>query len=223
MSGKVAILHTSLVFVNVEPMVTDLFDEILPDTEVIHFIDSDVLSTVMEEEKISEASTNRMVYMAQAAEESGADVIFSACSSLGPTMEAAQKSVKVPIVRIDDGMAREAAECASQIGVLATVPTTLEPTAELIEQKAADLDKEISIVRKLSEGAFDILMDGDQQRHDQMVSESAEELAAEAEIIVLAQASMARMAPRLAEETGLEVLTSPRSGVEYVEHALSMV
>ncbi len=223
MSNKVAILHTSFVFVNVEPVLTDLFEEVLPEAEIVHFVDSDVLSTVMKEGDISEASTNRMVRMAQSAEEAGADIIFSACSSLGPTMDVARERVDIPIVKIDDGMARQAAERATRIGVLATVPTTLGPTADQIERKAAELGKEIDIVRKLSEGAFEILMDGDQKRHDQMVSESAQELATQVEIIVLAQASMARMAPRLAEETGLEVLTSPRLGVEYVERALSKV
>lgn len=223
MGKKVAILHTSFVFVNVEPMVNDLFGEILPDTELVHFVDSDVLATVMREGEISEASTKRMVHMAQAAENAGADIVFSACSSLGPTMDAAQEAVDIPVVRIDDGMAYVAAETANLIGVLATVPTTLEPTANIIEQKAVELDKDITIIRKLSEGAFETLMNGGRESHDQMVSESARELADQVEIIVLAQASMARLAPRLSEETGLEVLISPRLGVEYVKQALSTV
>ena len=40
-----------------------------------------------------------MVLLAEAAERAGADVIFSACSSLGPTLDAARKAVDVPIVK----------------------------------------------------------------------------------------------------------------------------
>ena len=213
-------LHTSFVFLNVEHSVTDLLAEVLPDAEIIHFVDSDVLATVMREGNISESSTDRMVHMAQAAEASGADIIFSACSSLGPTMDVAQKRVGVPIVKIDEGMALRAAELATSIGVLATVATTLEPTVELIQEKAAELGKEIQIVRKLSEGAFETLMSGDRESHDLAVIESARELASQVEIIVLAQASMTRLAPTLAKETGLEILTSPRLGIEYVKQAL---
>lgn len=220
MTAKVAVLHTSFVFVNVDSVLTDLFEELLPEAEVIHFVDSDVLATVMREESISEASTNRMVRMAQAAEEAGADVVFSACSSLGPTMKAARESVSVPVVQIDEGMALRAAEKAKAIGVLATVPTTLEPTAGLIEAKAARLGKDVALVRKLCEGAFETLMGGDRERHDRMVVENALELAPRVELIVLAQASMARLASRIARETGLEVLTSPRLGVEYVRQTL---
>ncbi|MGI8866719.1 MAG: aspartate/glutamate racemase family protein, partial [Rubrobacteraceae bacterium] len=57
-------------------------------------------------------------------------------------------------------------------------------------------------------------------RHDEMVVESAKKLAPSVEILVLAQASMTRLAPRLKEETSLEVLSSPRLGVEYVKQVL---
>lgn len=220
MKQRVAVLHTSFVFLNVESSVNDLLEEILPEAEVVHFVDSDVLATVMREEGISTRSTSRMVHLAQAAEEAGADVIFSACSSLGPTMEVARQNVDTPIVRIDDGMARKAVESATRIGVLATVPTTLGPTVNLIEQRAAEGGKEIEVHRQLSEGAFEILMGGDKERHDTMVVESARKLAPSVEILVLAQASMTRLAPRLKEETSLEVLTSPRLGVEYVRQML---
>ena len=50
---KIAMLHTSFVFVNVETQITDLMGELMPDDEVIHFVDSDVLATVMREGEIS--------------------------------------------------------------------------------------------------------------------------------------------------------------------------
>ena len=220
MKKRVGVLHTSFVFLNVETSVTDLLEEVLPEAEIVHFVDSDVLATVMREEGISEKSTSRMVHLAQAAQDAEVDVIFSACSSLGPAMEVARRNVDTPVVRIDDGMARKAVEVATRIGVLATVPTTLGPTVDLIEQKAAEREKEIEVHRQLSEGAFGILMGGDKERHDEMVVESAKELAPSVEILVLAQASMTRLAPRLEEETGLEVLSSPRLGVEYVRQVL---
>ena len=214
MPRKVAVLHTSFVFVNVEPMVNDLIAELMPDAEVLHFVDSDVLATVIREGSISERSQHRMTHLAQAAEEAGADVIFSACSSLGPTLDAARRAVSVPIVKIDDAMADLAATQASRIGVLATVPTTLGPTADLIAEKAAALGRDVTLVRHLCEGAFGVLMGGDRDRHDAMVLEGARELAKDVEIIVLAQASMARLAPSLSEAIGRPVLASPRLGVQ---------
>lgn len=214
--ATVAVLHTSFVFVTVEPAINDLLAELLPDAEVVHFVDSDVLAQVGRDGGITEASTSRMVHLAQAAEAAGADIIFNACSSLGPTMDAAKEVVRIPIVKIDDALALEAASTATEIGVLATVPTTLNPTSDLVLAKAAELGREVHIHQRLAEGAFQVLMDGDRDVHDSMVSQAAALLAKDVELIVLAQASMARLATRLADETGLPVLASPRMGVAYL-------
>lgn len=210
---KVAVLHTSFVFVTVEPVITDLIGELIPGAEILHFVDSDVLATVVREQGISDQSEARMVHLAQAAEAAGADVIFSACSSLGPTLDAAQRAVGVPVVKIDQAMAQEAAQW-DRVGVLATVPTTLRPTSELIAASAQKVGRDPQIVQRLCPGAFDVLMGGDRDKHDDMVAEQAAELAKEVDIIVLAQASMRRLVDRLENETGLRVLSSPRSGVE---------
>ena len=210
---KVAVLHTSFVFVNVEPVITDLIGELVPDAEILHFVDSDVLATVVREQGISERSEQRMVHLAQAAEAAGADVIFSACSSLGPTLDAAQRAVQVPVVKIDEAMAIEAAGY-DRIGVLATVPTTLGPTIDLIGSKAAERGRSPRVTRRLCDGAFDVLMAGDRPKHDEMVVARAKELVDDVDVIVLAQASMQRLKDRLQDETGLPVLSSPRMGVE---------
>lgn len=220
MTHRVGVLHTSLVFINVEPMFQKLFAEILPDAEIVDFIDTEVLADV-QKEGITEGATQRMTYLAKAAEAAGVDVIFSACSSLGPTIDTARQAVRVPIIKIDDAMALAAATKGEKIGVLATVPTTLDPTINQIEEKAADLGKAIAVYRGLAEGAFDKLMGGAREEHDAMVLAKARELAPQVDLLVLAQASMTRLAPMLSEATGLEVLTSPRLGVESVQQYLA--
>ncbi len=155
-----------------------------------------------------------MVHMAQAAQAAGADVLFSAFSSLGPAIDVARRLVSVPIVKIDDAMTASAVETADAIGVLATVPTTLPPTRALVEEKARAAGRDITVQERLCEGAFSVLMSGDRDRHDAMVLEGARALATEVDAIVLAQASMARLAPAIAEAVGKPVLSSPRSGAE---------
>ncbi|GAA4267396.1 aspartate/glutamate racemase family protein [Frondihabitans peucedani] len=221
MAQKVAILHTSFVFVSVEPVINDLIAEMMPDAEVLHFVDSDVLATVVREQGISQKSEDRMVHLAQAAEAAGADIIFSACSSLGPTLDAAARAVDIPVIKIDEAMAIRAATEGSRIGVLATVPTTLGPTSDLIAAKALELGREVSIEQRLAAGAFDVLMGGDREKHDALVIEQAVALAGEVDIIVLAQASMNRLADVLSERTGLVVLSSPRMGVEFLAERVS--
>ena len=216
MSTKIAILHTSFVFVSVEPVINNLIAELIPNAEVMHFVDSDVLATVVREQGISAQSEARMTHLAQAAEAAGADIIFSACSSLGPALDIAARNVGTPVVKVDEAMAILAASTGKRVGVLATVPTTLGPTSDLIQAKADELGNEITIEQKLCAGAFDVLMAGDRPGHDAMVIEQAMELAKTVDLVVLAQASMSRLVDVLAEKTGLAVLSSPRIGVEYL-------
>jgi Asp/Glu/hydantoin racemase len=218
---RIGMLHTSFVFINRETMLLDLFSELLPDAQLVHFVDSEVLDAVVAEGRISEASVGRMRHLALAAQEADVQVIFSACSSLGPAIELIRDDVDVPIVRVDEAMARRAVAQAERIGVLATVPSTLGPTADLIQQEATRAGREVEIVPQLAEGGFDALMAGDRDRHDDIVVQAARTLAERCQVIVLAQASMARMEARLSEETGLEVLSSPRLGVESVSEVLT--
>ena len=97
MSKKIAVLHTGFVFVAIEPVINNLIAELIPHAEVMHFVDSDILATVVRERGISTNNALRMTDLAQAAEAAGADILFSACSSLGPALDVAARSVHTPL------------------------------------------------------------------------------------------------------------------------------
>ncbi|MEU6226338.1 aspartate/glutamate racemase family protein [Streptomyces sp. NPDC047042] len=220
-TASIAVLHTSLLFINPNSVINEHLAELAPDAHVLHFVDSDVLAAVVRDGEVSPASTQRMVHLAQAAEAAGADVIFSACSSVGPAIDVARHLVSVPVVKIDDAMTASAVETANAVGVLATVPTTLPPTRSLVEEKARAAGRDVTVRERLCEGAFSVLMSGDRDRHDAMVLHGARVLATEVDVIVLAQASMARLAPAIAEAVGKPVLSSPRSGAENAVRVLT--
>jgi Asp/Glu/hydantoin racemase len=220
MPKTLALIHTSMVFITVETMMQDILAEVMPDVRLINIVDDSLLPDVMTSGKISEAVTRRMCAYVIAAEVAGANAVLSLCSSLGPTIDVARKLVSIPVIKIDDAMADKAAREADSIGVMATVGTTLGPTVELIKEKAAAMDKKVEIHHCLVPKAFEALMSGNKDKHDAMVSAAAKDVASKVDILVLAQASMTRLAPRLQTETGLTVLTSPRLGIEYTRRVL---
>ena len=220
--SRIAMLHTSFVFLNNETALTDMINQQFPNDELIHFVDSDVLATVIAAGEISEDSAERIILLAQAAERAGADVIFSACSSLGPAIEQARSRVSVPIVKVDEAMTKAAAASGSRVGVLATVLTTLAPTAGLIETFAKDAGRDVEILTRLAEGAFQTMMSGDPQKHDEMVYQAAQMLKDDGvDMIVLAQASMTRLAAGLSEHLHLPVLSSPAMGIKHLGEVLN--
>jgi Asp/Glu/hydantoin racemase len=109
-----------------------------------------------------------------------------------------------------------AAHAPAPDGVLATVPTTLGPTSDLIQAQADEIDRSITIEQRPCDGAFQGLLSGEREKHDAMIIEQAMDFAKTADLIVLAQASMSRLAPVLQERTKLSVLSSPRIGVDYL-------
>jgi len=220
MPKTLACIHTSMVFINVETMMNEIFKEVMPNTRRINIVDDSLLADVMATGHISPVVIKRMCKYVEAAEETGADAVLSLCSSLGPTMDVARQLVSIPVIKIDDAMTEEAAKRANRIGVMATVPTTLGPTVDLIRSKARAMNKQPQIEPALVDGAFKILMNGDRDLHDRMVSEAARKLAKEVDLIVLAQASMTRLVPNLSDATGLSVLSSPRLAIEYTKRLL---
>ena len=118
-------------------------------------------------------------------------------------------------------MADEAVQCGKRIGVIATLRTTLEPTADLISRRAQRAGKQIELMSRLCEGAFDALMNGDDTKHDAMVASALKELTQQVDVIALAQASMARVVDTLPEaDKSVPILASPSIAVDYLASVL---
>jgi hypothetical protein len=87
------------------------------------------------------------------------------------------------------------------------------PTTELVEATAREAGRPVTVVSRLCEGAFAALDRGDGARHDAIIAEELDRLAAEVDVVVLAQASMARIAAAR-PAGGTRVLSSPRLAME---------
>ncbi len=211
------ILHTTPA--TLEPLKA-LAKEIVPGCAVVNWVDDSILPQLAANGGNTGAVAERWVHYARFAERAGADVILGACSSVGELAEQVQAAVHVPFVRIDEAMAEEAVRRGSRIGVAATLATTLEPTARLLRHKAEVAGKPVTLVPALVEAAYRALMAGDQEGHDRVLAEALAELAPRADVVVLAQASMARVLPRLPEGDRARFLTSPRLAMERVRRLI---
>jgi aspartate/glutamate racemase len=205
----VVAVHTAMAMV--EP-VKKLFAANLPEVRLINIVDDSLIQDVIREGKVPESVRIRLFHYYESAVQAGADVIFNTCSSVGDVAIEARQKLPVPLVKIDDAMARRAVREYSRIGVMATLPTTLDPTRRLIERFAGEMSKKIEIVEGLAAGAFQSLIDGDAERHDRLVLKTAVDLSDRVEVYVLAQGSMARVQDEIVEKTGKPVLTSPLLG-----------
>ncbi|HTB82361.1 MAG TPA: aspartate/glutamate racemase family protein [Candidatus Sulfotelmatobacter sp.] len=215
---KLGLIHTSATLV---PVFAQLCKEKLPGVETFNIVDDSLVKNIREAGGITPQIAERVANYIKSAESSGAGQILVTCSSIGPAVEAGAKLVSVPTLRVDQPMADQAVATGKRIGVIATLSTTLEPTADLIQRRAVAAGKKIELTSKLVEGAFEALMAGDGATHDAKVAAALKELSRQVDVIVLAQASMARVVDALKpEDKRVPILASPGIAVDFLASIL---
>ncbi|HXZ98582.1 MAG TPA: aspartate/glutamate racemase family protein [Candidatus Acidoferrum sp.] len=215
---RLALLHT---VTGLASTFQQLCAELMPNVEIYQIVDESLLKNTIREGAPSPATYRRLANHLRGAEEAGADAVLVTCSSIGPCVEAARPMIEIPVIRVDEPMAEKAVQTGTRIGVAATLATTLKPTAELIQRKAAQTGRTHTITPKICEGAFEAVVSGDTATHDRIVSQSLLELDAKTDVIVLAQASMARVTDSMKPgQMHVPVLSSPRLGVQYMAQVM---
>src|SRR3972149_5877218 len=154
---RLGLLHPSATLV---PIFEQLCKAKLPGVAVFNLVDASLIKDVVAHGRLRPQQARRVSQHVAAAEDAGADYIMVTCSSIGAAVETAATLASVPVLRVDQPMAGRAGAEGRRGGVIATLPTTLEPTADLIRRRAAAAGKEIEIAARLCEGAFDALMSG---------------------------------------------------------------
>ncbi len=211
---KLGLLHTSATLV---PVFEQLCREKLPGVSVFNLVDDSLIKDVIAHDRLRPQTARRVAQHVAAAEDAGADYILVTCSSIGAAVEMAATLASVPVLRVDQPMADRAVAGGPRIGVIATLRTTLEPTADLIRRRAIAAGKTVELTTRLCEGAFDALMGGDSARHDALVAAALRDLVAQVDVIALAQASMARVVESLdAADRRVPILASPPLAIEYL-------
>jgi Asp/Glu/hydantoin racemase len=216
-NGKLAFIHTSHVLI---PTFAGLAKDLLPGVEIFHMTDESLIRNTISAQGLTPQTTRRLSAMIGSAHEGGATAVMVTCSSIGPAVEVARSLYDFPIFRIDEALAETAVGTGTRIGVAATLSTTLEPTVALLRRTAERAAKEVEIIPALFEGAFEAVLAGDTEGHDSIVAKGLTDLRRTSDVIVLAQASMARVLAQLPLSDGCPILSSPAMAVERVRDVL---
>ncbi len=207
---RLGIVHTVS---RLAPTFAELAEELLPAVETIVIADELLLKRTIRDGAVDDVTRDRLRGHVKALSDYGVDAVLVTCSSVGGVVDEIAPGADVPVLRVDRAMAEQAVTLGSSVGVLATLPTTLAPTTELVKAAAREAGRAVTVVPRLCDGAFAALARGDDRRHDAIIAEELDRLAAEVDVVVLAQASMARIAG--AWSTGdTRVLSSPRLAME---------
>lgn len=219
--ATLALVHTSP---TLSPLFNELTARICPDARILHFVDESLIKNTIESGRLERSTMRRVISLIGSAFDAGADVALVTCSSIGPAVDIAAQLFDQPVLRVDRPMAEKAVQAGQRIGVAATLATTLNPTADLVRAVAAEQGKDIEIIEQLCEGAFEAVMAGDGETHDQIVGDGLTEGLKGVDAIVLAQASMARVLENLPENAlSVPAYSSPELGVERARDVLESI
>lgn len=207
--STVGLLHT---VPSLAPTFDDLVRDAAGDLRRIHVADAWLLDTARRE-GVTPAVEGAVAAHVRHLAAAGARAVLVTCSSIGEAAERAAATVDVPVVRVDAAMADEAVAAATvpaargRIAVLATLPSTLGPTGRLVERAARG--RAVTVTATVVDGAAEANDRGDRDRVEELVAAAVAR--ADADVVVLAQASMARAAARV--DVAVPVLSSPAGGV----------
>lgn len=167
-----------------------VFEEKNPDVKIYNIMDDSLLVDTRTYNGMTPTIASRMLNYAKAAEASGADGVLVTCTSVNEATKFIRPLMNIPILNIEEPVAEMAVKNGKKIGILGTIPTSPAALGRVVQEKAAELGKEIELVPVVAEGAFDVLCAGDVKKHDEMVCESLEKLAKEVDVIAFSQISM---------------------------------
>jgi len=160
----------------------------------------------------------RFARLAQYAVDCGSQGILFTCSAFGPCIEAvARQHAPLPVLKPNEAMVTDAVALGGPVGLIASFAPTLQ---SMPPEFPAGTVLHTALVAE----ALAALNAGDGARHDALVAEAGEQLRQQgAQVIALAQFSMARARDRVAARTGLPVLTTVDSAVRALRGRLAKI
>ncbi len=217
----------TLVLVHTVPPLLAVFDrlgaQLLPGVRLMHILDEPLIERVRRRGSLAAEDAERLGEHAALAQEIDASAVLVTCSTVSPCVDHVRPHVRIPVIKIDEAMIARAVSLGARIGIVATAPTTLEPSRRLLEAEAGRQGRRIETELVLVEGAITALLAGDGATHDALVKAATLELAERVEVVILAQASMARVLDIIPEaERCVPILSSPHLALAQVRGLLEM-
>lgn len=200
-----ALLHTGEVHV---ASFTERFEQAAPDIPLRHMVRADLLAAAEAAGGLTPEIAADTAATLSGALAAGATCVLCTCSTLGPAVEATAREAGAPILRIDRALAETAVVESNSVLVVAAVETTIGPTLALLEEVAAMAGRDVAFRTLVLPQAWALFQVGDQTGYTAAIADAIREKLGDADMVVLAQASMAGAVAEL-EDLGVPVLASP--------------
>jgi len=193
----------------------------MPEARILHVLDEPALERIRVRGGEDDGDDEHLLGHVRMAESIGAEGLLVTCSTVSRIVSRVRERTNLPLFGIDEPMAAEAATIGGRIVILATAETTLRPSLELVEAAVASAGTDARVSTRFVADAMAALRAGDLAKHDRLLVSAIQAAAPDADVVVLAQAAMARVLDAFAHEpVAVLVLTSPQLALDAVRRSL---
>lgn len=220
MKGYGTMIRIVNIFTGMGPLVDhigNVFRNTIGECEITNIADDGILGIIIKQEKVTDEVARRVECLLEAAQIAKPDLIVCTCSSVGEVAEAVAKQSSIPILRIDEPMAKKALETSDKIAVMATLKSTMEPTCSLLERVAVEMGKKITVERVLMPEVMTAMRSGKMDEAIEIVRTKSLILQEQYGVIMMAQASLGMMKESIQPQLTIPILASPEIFAEYVQ------
>jgi hypothetical protein len=159
--------------------------------ETVHLVDGSLLTDAGRRGGVDDELRHRIGRRLQELTSQGAAAVLCTCSTIGAAAEAVGASLGRPTLRVDRPLAEEAVRRGHRIAVVVAVESSLAPTRQLLTEAAAAARRRVTIVDAPCLEAWPYWERGEPDRYLATLADHVERLDHTADVIVLAQASLA--------------------------------
>lgn len=215
-SPRIALIHaTRLAIDPIEAAARELW----PEAETISILEEGLAADRARSKALTPALADRIVQLARYAEGAGADGVLYTCSAFGTAIETAARTSPVPVMKPNEAMFDAVFSYGDRVSMIYTFAPAAGGLADEFREEADRRGSGAVLTTVFSEGALDAKRAGDPKTHDHLIAETAASI--DADVIMLAQFSMASAAPSAREKSGKPVLTSPEAAIEAIRRRLT--
>ena len=210
---------TRIAFIHATRVAIDPIDSaaraIWPEAETISILDEGLSVDRAATRNLTPDLSRRINDLAQYAAAAHADAVLFTCSAFGSAIEAADAAAAIPVMKPNEAMFDAAFGYGDRIAMIYTFRPAAQGLEEEFATTASKRGRAARLVSYFCDNALEAKRRGNDAEHDRLIADTAADIQ-DADVILLAQFSMARAADLVRLATSLPVLTSPEAAMKEI-------
>jgi Asp/Glu/hydantoin racemase len=192
--------------------IDEAFKTLWTDAQIINVLDESLYADIPQDGTLAPAIYERVGSLLRHCERSGADGILFSGSTFGPAVDAARKTMSVPVLRSEEAVMEQAVTLGQTILLVCTAKRALPVVRGTLDAAVTRAGVKRAITDLWVKGARDAITSGDVATHDRLIAEAVS-AAGHFDVIIFGQFSMVPARTPLPRDLMRRIVLAPEAAV----------